>query len=189
MGKKGGLSKGNRDKYFPKKDFNKKNLKPWPLTKFCAGANCMIPRKILKKVGGYCEYFGPGAPIGHGESLEIGYRIIKAGYELYYDSKATIFHKHPKTEREIKEKLKLYGIGDTAIHMYLFLKYKDLRSLFWSLGGHQLYLIGNMLKSIMGQYPLRIDYIMYSLAGSSLGGITFLFILLREKLENIINKK
>lgn len=172
--KKGGLSKGKEPKYFSREYLNKFKTKPWPLTKICAGANCMIPRELLITCGGLNENFGPGAPIGHGESLLIGYEIIKRGFELEYDNKAYVFHNHPSQENNLKKKLFLYGSGDTALHMHIFFTYKDFRSLGWSCGGHQLYVFKNLINSFRGKYPLAAKFTIYSLAGSFYGPILYI---------------
>jgi len=180
---KGGLSKGPQPKYFSIGYLVKFKFKPWPLTKICAGANSMVPKKIINKIGGYSLLFNHGAGIiGHGASLEFGYKIIKAGYELYYDPEAIVFHNHPRSNRDLKKKLFYYGIGDTAIHIYFFLKYLDFRSLFWAYGGHQFYIIGNMIKRILGKHPLPLNYLFYSLTGSSIGAILFLIKYLIKKI-------
>mgnify|MGYP001613049953 CR=1 FL=1 len=181
--KKGGLSKGAVPKYFDKKFLSSFKIKPWPLTKICAGANCMIPKKIILRAGGYCTLFGPGGLVGHGESLIIGYEIIRLGYELYYDPLAKVYHNHPEKESEIKKKLFTYAIGDTALHMYLFMNYRDFRSLYWALIGHQLYLLNNMIKRLRGKYPLPLDFIIFSMAGSISGPWIFIY---RYELINFI---
>lgn len=173
--KKGGLSKGSLFKYFDRAYLNSFKFIPWPLTKICAGANSIIDRQVLLDLGGICTLFGPGAMIGHGESLEVGYRLINAGYELCYTPTAIVRHRHPISSKSIKKKLFNYAVGDTAIHMYIFLKYRDYRSLFWAFGGHQLYVFKNMFKRIIGKYALPLSYLIYTLVGSSLGGMLFLY--------------
>ncbi len=184
---KGGLSKGPNPKYFSRDYLAKFKFKSWPLTKICIGANSMIPKKIIDEIGGYNLLFNHGAGIvGHGASLELGYRIIKAGYELYYDPEAIVFHNHPRSNRSLKKKLFYYGIGDTAIHIYFFLKYLDFRSLFWAYGGHQFYIIGNIVKRILKKYPLPLNYLFYSFAGSSIGATLFLIKYLIKKITGTL---
>jgi len=167
--KKGGLSKGKKSKYFSRKFLSKFKIKPWPLTKICAGANCIVPRKVLNEIGGFNTFFGPGAPIGHGESLLIGYDIIKKGYELYYNPNANVYHKHPEQGLELKKKLYLYGTGDTGIYGYIFMKHFDFRALYWGVIGHPLYTCKKILKSIFKKYPLPPIYPINSLKGSLIG--------------------
>ena len=100
---------------------------------------------------------------------------MKKGYDLYYDPQATVLHDHPEGKDAIKSKFFLYGTGDTAIHMYLFTRYGDKRSLMWAVGGHQVYVTKNMLKWFSGEYALPPNYTMHSLAGSVFGPIKFLF--------------
>jgi len=171
---KGGLSKGKSSKLWTNDEFASYRFSPWPLFRICAGANCMIPRKVLDQVGGYSELLGPGAMIGHGESLEIGYRIIKSGYEMKYNSESCVYHNHPAKDREIKSKLYIYGIGDTAIHAHIFWEFFDLRSLWWAFIGHPAYTMNKFLKRWFGKYPLPSDYILYSLAGSLMGATLYL---------------
>lgn len=171
---KGGLSKGKIRKYWKNSQLQY-SKKVWPLTQFCAGANCAIPKSILTITGPYCELLGPGSLIGHGESIEIGYRIIKKGYDVEYNPEIQVLHKHPTTSSELKRKLFLYGIGDTALHMHIFYTQKDWRSLRWALYGHPLYSFGKIVRRITGKYPLPINFIIYSLAGSCLGSWLYMF--------------
>jgi glycosyltransferase involved in cell wall biosynthesis len=170
--KRGGLSKGNVSIFWSNDELiSQYKFKIWPLIKICAGANSMIPRSVFEKVGLFHPLFDPGAPIPHGGSLEIGYRIIKAGYDLFYDHQALVFHQHPKTEKELHNKMFIYGIGDTAIHAYFFGKYRDYRSLWWAFGGYQLDLLNKIFKSVIGKYPLPLTYLLVSLLGSLYGSI------------------
>lgn len=173
--RKGGLSKGSLEKRFDRSFLDACASSPWPLTKICAGANCMIPRTVLDEVGGYSTVFGPGAMIGHGESLLIGYEIARRGYELAYTPHAVVHHRHPQTERELARKLTLYGVGDTAIHAHIYAKYRDLRSLRWAVGGHQRYVLSNLIKSIRGEYALPPRLVLRSLWGSATGAIRYAY--------------
>lgn len=174
--KKGGLSKGTYSKLYKNEDLIKDyKLIPWPINKIAAGANNMISRKVFNKVGPYATFLGGGSPIGHANSLEFVYRVIKAGYDVKYDSTAIIFHKHPTDETSLKNKLYIYGIGNSAYQLYIFAKHLDFRSLYWGLLGHHLYVIKNLLKSFFNKYPLPPSYVLKSLEGSLVG--TFYFIL------------
>ncbi len=173
--RKGGLSKGKSAKYFDSSYLQHFDFLPWPLTKICAGANCMIPKQLLKDCGYMNTLFGPGAMIPHGESLLIGYEIIKRGYELYYEPRAKVYHSHPKKVSTLMHKLFIYGLGDTALHTHIFLKYHDFRSLIWAFGGHQFYVFKNLIKSFFGVYPLPPYLTFISFLGSCIGPIFFIY--------------
>lgn len=173
--KKGGLSKGEDSRYYKNNDLKKNHRYfPWPINKIAAGANNIVPRKVYDGVGPYATFLGGGSPIGHGNSLEFVYRIIKAGYDVKYDSKAEIYHYHPTTENSLKRKLYIYGIGNSAYQLYIFAKYKDLRSLYWGLLGHHLYVVRNLFRSLVGKYAFTPTYVLRSLQGSLMGTISFL---------------
>lgn len=182
---KGGLSKGTTFKVWHtqqlKADYG---FKVWPLTEIFAGANSMIPREVLLSVGSFNPLFGPGGILPHGEFLELGYRIIRARYDVLYDPNPKILHQHPAVKWDLQKKLFLYGRGDTSLHTYIFLKYADLRSLWWALIGHQFRIIGRIIKSFRREYPLPYEYLIFSLAGSILG-LFFAVI----KLPNLIGKQ
>ncbi|NBD17278.1 MAG: hypothetical protein GVY04_14410 [Cyanobacteria bacterium] len=171
---KGGLSKGAKSTYWTN-DALQSNYsnKVWPLFNIIAGANSMIPKHVFLKVGLFNILFDPGAPIPHGGSLEMGYRIIKSGYDLMYDSESIVLHQHPRDSWQLRKKLFIYGIGATSLHLYLFSKYKDLRSLVYALAGHILGILRNFPASLLGTYPLPVSYLLFSLLGSVFGFFLF----------------
>lgn len=153
--KKGGLSKGEKRKYWSRSYLEsiKHHIVPWKLHKMCAGANQMIPKRVLLEVGGYCEFLGKKGNVD-GLTLEIGYKIAHYGYELLYNPDIQIFHQHPTSEDDIKNKLYYYGMQDTGVSMYIYLKYGDFRYLWWALIGHEIYTIKKMIKRIFRKYNL-----------------------------------
>lgn len=167
---KGGLSKGELRKYWSRNYLNRFKYKifPWPLHKLCAGANQMIRKDILCEIGGYAEFLGQKHTVD-GLTLEIGYKIARAGYELLYNPNIEIYHNHPKDENTIKKKLYYYGIQDTGVSMYIHLKHHDYRYLWWSLFGHSCYTIKKMILHIFGKYPLSFNYLKYGLKGNLIG--------------------
>lgn len=167
---KGGLSKGDKIKYWSRKFLEgfKFTVFPWPMHKICAGANQMIRSDILKEVGGYSEFLGTKDNVD-GLTLEIGYKIAKHGYEMLYNPNIYLFHQHPTSERDIKTKLYYYGMQDTGVSMYIYMKFHDFRYLWWAIIGHSCYTIKKMIKSILGTYPLSIKYLIYGLKGNLRG--------------------
>lgn len=167
---KGGLSKGETKKYWSRKFLNqfKFNILPWPMHKICVGANQMIRKDVLLEIGGYEEFLGTRENVD-GLTLEIGYKIANAGYELLYNPEIVLYHQHPTSEQDIKNKLYYYGIQDTGVAMYIFLANKDYRYLWWAIIGHPIYTISKIIKSIFKCYPLPVNYIIYGLKGNLKG--------------------
>lgn len=167
---KGGLSKGEKEKYWSRSFLEKFKFKffPWPMHKMCAGANQMIRADVLKEVGGYAEFLGTKGNVD-GLTLEIGYKIARAGYEMLYNPNIYLYHQHPTAEDDIKKKLYYYGMQDTGVAMYIYLKFKDYRNLWWAIIGHPCYTIKKMVKSILGLYSLPLNYLIYGLKGNLKG--------------------
>ena len=69
----------------------------------------------------------------------------------------------------IKNKLYYYGMQDTGVSMYIYLKYGDFRYLWWALIGHEIYTIKKMIKRIFRKYNLPLNYIWYGLKGNLKG--------------------
>ena len=53
---------------------------------------------VLIKVNG----FDPFYTINAGEDLDIGYRLVRAGYQLLYSPEAVVFHQHSDNEDRLK---------------------------------------------------------------------------------------
>lgn len=175
--KKGGLSKGGEEKYWSRSFLSQFifKFKPWQFNKMCAGANSMVPKKVMDKIGGFNILLESGI-IGHGTTLEIGYQIAIIGYELLYTPSSVVYHKHPDSAQDLNHKMYIYGIGDTAYHMCIFLEHGDWRSIWWSLTGHPIYTIKNkLIPRILGKYPFPIKYILNGLRGNIVGGYLFLY--------------
>lgn len=166
---KGGLSKGDQHKRFGPDFFARRRLVGVPVRLIAAGANSMIPKSVLEEVGYHDEMFGPGSLVGHGESLDICYRVLKHGYTAIYDPEAIVFHCHPRSLSSLRKKMFKYGIGDTAIHTKFFFEYWDVRSLFEVLWGRPFLLLARLAHSLIGTYPMTPDMLIAGYVGALLG--------------------
>lgn len=171
---KGGLSKGKQRKEFEAKFFTRPRLSGVPIRLIAAGANSMIPKRILDEIGSYDSMLGIGSRVCHGESLDICYRTMRAGYTAIYDPEARIFHFHPRSVADLRRKMFQYGIGDTAVHTKFLLEYKDIRGLFEILWGRPLTLLLRLLKSLVRVYPMTPDMLIAGFTGALLGPCIYL---------------
>lgn len=175
MGKKSGLSKGNHSFILKSSELlaNYK-FKVWPVKKIATGANNMVPRSVYDKIGLYSTFLGGGSPIPHGNSLEFVYRVIKAGYNLEFDSEIIVFHQHPSKKSDLAKKMYIYGVGNTGYMLYIFTKNFDWRYFFEGVLLHHFYTLSNFLKSLFGRYKLPPEISIYSFFGSLSGNIYFI---------------
>lgn len=172
---KGALSKGEYPISADQEWFRRSRLVGVPVRLVAVGANCVMPRSVLRIIGGFDERFGPGSLIPHGESLDMCYRILRAGYTVYYEPNACISHVHPASMGALRRKMFIYGIGDTAVHTKFFVEYGDVRSLFEILWGRAFLLVKRLLLSLFGHYPLSADLVCLSLLGTWVGPLFYLW--------------
>ena len=173
--KKGGLSKGILMRRFDRDFFMRFSFRGPPLRFIATGANCMIPRSILFEVGGYDERFGVGSKVGHSQSYEMCYKIIRADYDAVYEPSAVVTHHHPETVSGLRGRMFRYGVGDTAVQFHFLLTYGDLRGLFEAFGARHFHLSANLIRSLMGRYPMPASTVIASLAGSMLGPVIYTY--------------
>jgi glycosyltransferase involved in cell wall biosynthesis len=55
--------------------------------------NLSVPKKLLEKMGGFNEAYTQAS----GEDNDLCYRLIKAGYSLYFEKDALVSHHHPNS--------------------------------------------------------------------------------------------
>jgi GT2 family glycosyltransferase len=78
---------------------------PWQVG---TGGNMAVSAGWLRKVGGFDERLGAGAPLKAGEDIDIIYRLLMAGARLRYEPEAIIYHERQTLERRIATR---YGYG------------------------------------------------------------------------------
>lgn len=121
---------------------NKKSL----YTFFLSGANALIDREKLLKVGCFKEIFNPY----YGEDVDLGLTAWEYGYKLYYDSSVECYHPNSETiKNEPSQKVKLISKRNK-----FFLYYLHLNSFEFSI-----YFFLITLKSILNILVLDFIYI------------------------------
>lgn len=74
--------------------------------------NLMLRRELFLAVGGFAEHF-PGAA---GEDIDFSLRLRNAGHTLYFEPRARIFHRPPRTSaRSVARHLRTYGRAHLAV--------------------------------------------------------------------------
>ncbi len=171
--KKGALNKGPKRIEVGNQFLNKFRLQGVPVQLVTMGANHVVRKDVLDEIGAHDERFGPGEPIGGaGADLDLTYKVLKHGYTVIYDPTAVVAHHHPDSLSELKSKLFVYGISDTAIHTKFLVEFKDWRS-FFQLIYRPSQNAGRMIKSLAGKYPLPADILLAGIAGNLIGPIEY----------------
>jgi len=99
------------------------------------GNNMILRRDIFSKIGLYDVNLGVGTQGLAGEDTDMFYRILKAGYYLFYDPGAIVYHKHLIKDSEIEKTAYRNGFGTRKVllknmdfnclvlYILIFLKY------------------------------------------------------------------
>jgi GT2 family glycosyltransferase len=66
-------------------------------TFFLSGANALIRASYLKRIGGLCELFNPY----YSEDVELGIRVWRMGWEMYFQPDAICYHELSTTIKKI----------------------------------------------------------------------------------------
>lgn len=81
------------------------------------GANMMMPRSIVDRVGFFDERFGPGSSIPAGEEVDYIFRAYAAGFMIEYTPELIVYHFHGrKTLSEAHSTMRNYSIATGAVH-------------------------------------------------------------------------
>lgn len=171
---KGALDKGIKFLRLGKLFFNKPQLKGLQVQLATMGANHVVRRSVFDKIGLHDERFGPGQKVpGAGADLDLTYRVLQAGYSVVYEPSSLVYHSHPEAFEELREKLYLYGIGDTAIHCKFLFEFGDWRS-FFQLLYRPAQNLGRAIRNLLGLHPMPARCSLHSTMGNFAGVFFYL---------------
>jgi O-antigen biosynthesis protein len=86
-------------------------LFPYTPGRFGSGANAVFRAAALRALAGFDEALGAGTKSSGGEDVDIYLRIITSGATLVYEPAALVWHRHPRTERDLQRRVFRYGLG------------------------------------------------------------------------------
>jgi ABC-type polysaccharide/polyol phosphate export permease/GT2 family glycosyltransferase len=70
-----------------------------------SGCNMAFRANVLKEINGFDEALDTGPPLPGGGDLDIFYRIMRSGYNLIYEPRAIVHHKHRKAILDLQKQL------------------------------------------------------------------------------------
>ena len=80
-----------------------------------AGANMAVRRAVLTRLGGFDPALDAGTASGSGGDHELFGRILAAGHNIVYEPAAVSWHRHRRTWPELRDTLRGYGTGVSAL--------------------------------------------------------------------------
>lgn len=79
-----------------------------------AGANFVVRRSAIERVGAFAEWLGSGTPAGAAEEYDLFCRLLAAGDRLVFDPEQIVWHRHRRDTGALQRTLFAYARGSTA---------------------------------------------------------------------------
>ncbi|MFC0450115.1 glycosyltransferase family 2 protein [Rhodococcus jostii] len=86
-------------------------LFPFTVRCYGTGANFAVERDVVRRLGGFDEALGAGAPTGGGEDIDMFFRILRSRRQLVHDPAAIVWHRHRADREGILVQSRGYGLG------------------------------------------------------------------------------
>jgi GT2 family glycosyltransferase len=86
-------------------------LFPFTVRCYGTGANFAVERDVVRRLGGFDEALGAGAPTGGGEDIDMFFRILRSGRQLVHDPAAIVWHRHRADSEGLLVQSRGYGLG------------------------------------------------------------------------------
>lgn len=115
-------------------------------TFWVSGGSCVIKAKLFKEFGGYDEIYNPF----YWEDIDLSYRARKAGYELMFENKSVVAHRH--FEGSIKKHYSKFAVTKIAYRNQFIFIWKNITDLKLILL-HVLWLPYHLIRA-----ALRLDF-------------------------------
>jgi hypothetical protein len=126
------------------------------------------------EIGMMDEALGPGTPTGVGEDTYVFYRVLKAGYLIWYTPDAYVLHKHRRDMSALRRQIYGYSKGHVAYHLTTLIRDHDLRALM-RLGFELPVLTAKRIKQrLFGGYVYPLGLIAIEVLGNLVGPLSLL---------------
>lgn len=151
--------------------FEQFRLRPVPTWNLGGTANAAFRASIFNhpQIGLFDEALGPGMPSGVGEDSYLFYKILKAGYTIFYEPTAYIWHKHRSSLSSLRRQIYNYSKGHVSHHLTTLLQDKDWRGMTQLLVGLPLAHASRIYWRLRGYGDYPISLIFLEMAGNFAG--------------------
>lgn len=167
----GGLGRGTQPLLADRHWTSRFRMQAIPTWRLGATANAAFRAQIFRhpQIGLMEESLGPGMPAGVGEDTYLFYKVLKAGYAIFYHPAAWVWHRHRRDMPSLRKQVFNYSKGHVAYHLTTLLRDGDVRALFdlaLRLPLWRCYQIFTWLRGSK-RYPLQL--ILLEICGNALG--------------------
>ena len=139
------------------------------------GANMAFRRRLIMDLGWFDPRLGTGTSTRGGDENDMFARILDAGRRIVYAPEAYIWHRHRRTDRELRSCVFGYGIGVFSMLTKRLVEHRDAGAIVT--GGR--WLLGPLVKAARAKMtgvpspPWRV--VLAETAGAPLGPICYVY--------------
>lgn len=125
---------------FRRREFTAATISPLAAAKVGAGACMAIRRRLVNDLGLFRAELDCGTATRSGGDTYAFYRLLSTGYRIVYNPDVVVWHRHRRTEAELRETLAGYSIGTYAFLLRALLDHGEIGALHigfrWFLSHH-----------------------------------------------------
>ena len=159
----GGLGRGYMPKVFEPHWLRTSLSRPAQTWRIGAGANMLLHKGLLQRLGGFDVDMGPGPKSvgGCGEDTDVFYQVLRKGYSIHYTPRAIVHHFHRSSPKALRKQIYSYAVGHAAYHTRVLFAYGDYRSLIQLIWHLPRWFARNLRRGVNGKskYPFSLVFL------------------------------
>jgi GT2 family glycosyltransferase len=114
---------------FRRREYTAATISPLAAAKVGAGACMAIRRRLVNDLGLFRAELDCGTATRSGGDTYAFYRLLSMGYRIVYNPEAVVWHRHRRTEPELRETLAGYSIGTYAFLLRALIDHGEIGAL------------------------------------------------------------
>ena len=90
------------------------------------GANMIVRREAIARVGPFAEDLGPGTPARSSDDKELFCRLLTRGFRIAHEPNRWVWHRHRRDEAGLRRIMRDYGVSEFAYTSRLLVREREL---------------------------------------------------------------
>jgi GT2 family glycosyltransferase len=152
---------------FRRKEFTSRTISPLAAANVGAGACMAIRRNIVNDLSLFRVEMDCGTATRSGGDTYAFYRLLSLGYRIVYNPDAVVWHRHRRTEIELRQTLAGYSVGTYAFLLRALVVHGEIGAFHigfrWFVRHH----LRSLLQGLLGDSEAQP----LSLTGAEIGGV------------------
>jgi GT2 family glycosyltransferase len=165
----GGMGKGMQGRRYQRGSLRPAEL--IPVQAVGVGANMAYRREAFDRVGTFDTALDVGTPAAGAGDLDMFHRVLAAGLAIQYEPRALVWHQHRRETGELRQ---LFYNDGRSFAVYLRKLWSTrtvprLTLLRYTIGRWGSWLVGRVLKGLLGRHELPLTLLWAELRGAATG--------------------